>query len=68
MTRVRRPAADCLGYEWRPQRGPARAQRREGALELLADGHTVAEVARRVGVAKWTVNRWRRERPAVIAG
>jgi RNA polymerase sigma factor (sigma-70 family) len=67
MTRVRRRAADCLGYEWRPLRGPAPAQRRERALELLADGHTVVEVARRVGVAKWTVIRWRRERPAVTA-
>jgi RNA polymerase sigma factor (sigma-70 family) len=68
MTRVRRRASDYLGYEWRPQRGPAPAQRRQRALELLADGHTAAEVARKVGVAKWTVNRWRRERPAVTAG
>jgi hypothetical protein len=67
MTRVRRRAADVLGYEWRPLRGPVPAQRCERALELLADGHTVVEVARRVGVAKWTVIRWRRERPAVTA-
>jgi RNA polymerase sigma factor (sigma-70 family) len=68
MTCVRRRAADCLGYEWRPLRGPAPAQRRDRALDLLADGHTAAEVARRVGVARCTVNRWRRERPAVTAG
>ena len=67
MTRVRRRAAECLGYEWQPRRAPAPAQRRERALELLADGHGPTEVARRVGVHKCTVIRWRKEQPRDMA-
>jgi RNA polymerase sigma factor (sigma-70 family) len=67
MTRVRQRAAELLGYEWQPRRAPAPAQRRQRALQLLADGHGPTEVAQRVGVHKWTVIRWRKEQPRELA-
>ena len=61
LTRVRHKASELLGYDWRPSRGPVAQERRERGLQLLADGHTTSEVARRVGVSQGTVQRWNSE-------